>query len=319
MDQLESKNELPAGVTLAQIQAAVDKSGYPLQTVVGRMMREVFDLQPEWGFFDRTTNAMRAIDLLAQHDLASHAANAPKQIRPHLVVPVECKRSELPYVFFSSEGSMHANFPHVAGLNHEHMSIKTDDDRSTWNVPVTMALGLQDDPFLISQPANCSTLSKCVRKGSEVELSGSDAYQGLVLPLRSAVEHFRRSAKPSKTAVFFDLHLIVGLAVLDAPMLSAETAIDGSTSMTFTPWQRLWRHEPMDESEFMAQRGEASAIDIVHKDFLVTYIRDHLLPFAQRFGARAEQHHIEIAAGRGFAKGMGADPFTDIEGRLRHR
>jgi hypothetical protein len=312
---------LPGGVTFEQLRQAVDKSGYPLQTVVAKKIGADFLLQPEWGFLDRTTEEMRAIDLLATRELYDLKKSNVKRVRPRLVLVIECKKSELPYVFFRSDYRIEGNFPHVAGLHSSDITFTTDDDPSRWIEPIRNALGLERHPFIVG-PEGCMTLSKCTRKGgSDIVLSGTVAYQGMVMPIRSAVEHFRVSAQPRPTFRYFEANLVVGLAILDAPMISATVGDRGESILERINWQRLWRHEPIpgDPGNLGHRYGESSAIDIVHIDFLSEYLQDHLMPFAKEFAEKALRHDMELATGKGFASGMEADSWTDLEARLRPR
>lgn len=139
------------------------------------------------------------------------------------------------------------------------------------------------------------------------------------MPIRSAVEHSRIGAQPRTTHRYFDANLLVGLAVLDAPMISATVNDQGESVLERVKWQRLWRHEPLPGAYLERKYGESSAIDIVHIDFLSEYMQDHLMPFAEEFAKRVLRHDEELATGIAFASGMEADSYTDLETRLRTR
>lgn len=312
-----ASNALPPGVTLGQVQAAVDRSGYPLQSRVAHSLSSNFSLQPEWGFVDRTTGDMRAIDLLASRPLSPERPQP--RVRPSLVLLIECKRSDMPHVFFETEApKWGGSFPHVAGLKGEEVSIKTDDTRSTFIYPHLMAIGLDQHEFIRSPLGSCSTVSKVARKGKDLELTGIDAYQGLVLPIRGAVEHFRASARPKPTYAYFQGFLVVGIAVIHGPMLSARMDEHGATQLEPVEWQRLWRHEPLSDVGH-AYEGESTAIDVVHRAYLDTYINEHLLPFAELFGERVLRHGDELASGKGFVSGMNKRTDREVEPLLRPR
>ena len=315
-------NALPSGVTEAQVAAAVRRSGYPLQVHVGRLIRQIgmgdyhFDVQDEWGYVDRDTHELRNLDLHAAMRL--HSWDPQPRVRPRLDLLIECKQSELPYVFFCADGKILSNTtPAIAGLHQDKVVITSDDDPSTWTDPVMSALDLVSEPFQTA-PTFCHTLSKCARKGSELELSGSDAYNGLVLPLIKAIQHFARSEEPPRTAWYFDCHICVGLAVLDAPIIGLSVASDGATVQKAIPWCRIARHE-YDESAERFDRDKLWLLDAVHKDFLAEYLNEHLLPFASTFAERVLRHPTELATGTAFAAGMGADSFNGIEARLKPR
>jgi hypothetical protein len=64
-----STNQLGPGLTEDQVLGAVVKSGYPLQTVVGDILRAkladikaMFRVQEEWSYIDRDTKELRTID-----------------------------------------------------------------------------------------------------------------------------------------------------------------------------------------------------------------------------------------------------------------
>jgi hypothetical protein len=148
-------------------------------------------------------------------------------------------------------------------------------------------------------------------------LSGTEAYSGLVLPLIKGIHHLRIAEQPVETAWYFDAHLVLALGVLDAPMIAVSIE-NGITVLTLIPWVRVLRHEYLEDAE-QWERDHLWAVDVVHKDFLTTYLQAHVLPFAQRFSERVLRHTTELATGKGFVSGMGKDCWSPIEGRLRPR
>ncbi|PKV98740.1 hypothetical protein [Nocardia fluminea] len=312
-------NSLPNGISNEQVLAAINSSGYPLQTTVARLLQAEFDIQPEWGFLDRTTGAQRAIDLLAMRRPHDRLKTGHDYVMPELALIVECKQSQLPYVFFEHSAPIKSgnNFPHISGLRNSDIELYTDVSNSIWKYPLLAALSMLDEPFLRA-PAECSTLSKCVRKGSTVALSGSESYEGTVLPIRSAVDHFRQRNKPNDTFRYFSAVLTIGIAVLDAPMVSTQVADNGDSSIEFKPWVRLWRHEPPATPNPFGD-SDVSAIDFIHRDFLATYVHNHLLPFFDVFQEKISKHSKEVAAGEGFVPGLAGMRISDIEKHLSPR
>lgn len=315
-------NQLGPGLTEDQVRVAVERSGYPLQTIVADLLRskpdanrEKFLVQEEWSFVDRDTDELRTIDLLARLQL--HDWDPQPRVRPQLSLLIECKQSPLPYVFFQTSGSPWLrDFPTVAGLRDDKIVIVSDDDPSSWTYTVTHALDLERDPFQAA-PRFCHTLSKCVRKGSEVELSGSDAYNGLILPLVKALQHFVHAQSPVDTAWYFDCHLTVGIGVLDAPMIGV-TVESAGAALVALPWVRVLRHEYAEEAEHF-EREHLRVLDVVHKDYLQTYLEGHLMPFADRFAERVLRHTTELATGLAFVPRMGADGWDPVENRMQPR
>jgi len=173
-------NRLGAGVTEADVLQAVTKSGYPLQTIVADYFRNRdFRVIEEWAYIDKETEHLRTIDVKSEKPLYDYLKEKRDlRVRPALVLLVECKQSQLPYIFFLSPRPIRVSrFPLFAGLRHREIAIKTDDDRSTFNVNILGALGLESHPFIFEHPEFCSSFSKCVRKGGGVR-----AFRQRVLP-----------------------------------------------------------------------------------------------------------------------------------------
>ena len=307
------KNALGAGISEVDLREAVARSGYPLQSVVARVLRQRFFVQEEWSFVDPDEGTIRAIDMLAEVELYKHSEPQPR-VRPTLDLITECKASELPYVFFlSDETPRTPRFPLIARLRSDSLTITSDDDPSTWHIPVLDALGLSGHPFLSSDPRFARTFSRAERKGSKIRLSGNEPYNSLVLPLVKAAEHFLRIEAPPATAAYFDFHLTIPLAMLDAPMIGASPTQHDRLEMV--PWVRVPRHQGIEGRGF-DHRGNVFAIDVVHVEHLETYLVQHLLPFAQAWAELVLKHQVLLAHGRGFARNMGADPWDAIEPRL---
>ena len=236
--QNPAANQLGAGVTEDQVRGAVERSGYPLQTIVAEILKSKFHVQQEWCYVDRDSKELRAIDLHARRMLHDWGTGPQPRVRPHLDLLVECKQSQLPYVFFLSDGKPASlDSPEIVGLRHLNIEIATDDDLSTHSWSLISALDLNMDDFQ-KMPPYSSTFSKCVRKGAEIELSGTEAYTGLVLPLIKALHHFRVAKHPVQTAWYFDAHMVITLAVLDAPMVAVSFE-NQTTTLTLTPWVRV--------------------------------------------------------------------------------
>ena len=309
-------NALAAGVTQASVSSAIARSGYPLQGLVAaKLVSAGFHVREEWSYLDSDTDSVRNVDLVAEQMLFDYTSLSP-QVRPLLNLIVECKKSDLPIVFFSTHQSAWlADFPMVAGLRPKSIELSTDDSGSTWDFPILMALGLAEHAFL-TEVTLCSTLSKCVRRsGGELELSGDETYNGIVLPLLKAAAHFEAVEAPAPTHLYFDGHLAIPLAVVDAPMILAKT--DGATIETeLKPWIRVVRHEHRQD-EGGKQSHRLCALDVVHVSFLDEYLQEHVAPFSSEFSRCVLRHENEVATGKGFASGLEADSHSDIESRMQ--
>jgi hypothetical protein len=310
-------NAIGAGVTEGDVLTAIKKSGYPLQTITANRLQETFHVQEEWSYIDRDSGELRTIDILAQRSLFEFRGGQQPRVRPQLTLLLECKQCQLPYVFFLSRSQPWLpQFPILAGLATDKVTVSTDDDRSTWTFSVLHGLGLDHDKFH-KEAFYSTTLSKCVRKGADLELSGSESYNSLVLPLIKAMQHFKTAEKPVKTAYYFDAYLTLGIGVLDAPMIGV-TVEETRTELRAIPWVRVLRHESLD-ADHPFERSRLYVIDVIHADYVTTYLTDHLIPFAEVFAARAIKHQEVIATGSGFISGMGRDSCGRIEERLRYK
>lgn len=309
-------NQLRAGVTYKALQDAVHKSGYPLQTIIGDNLRSEFGVVDEWSFIDRDSEELRAIDLFAQKELfdPSFLDHSPR-IRPKISLLIECKKSELPYVFFLSQSSpWHREFPVVCGLKSTEIPVITNDDPSSWEIPVVHALGLDELEFSRA-PHNCRTFSQAERRGKELELSGSNVFNSLVLPLVKALEYYKSIKVPPSSAYYFDAIIGLVVAVIDAPMVGVRTSEE---ELTMLPWVRLLRLEAVETTNWW-ETHRLYSIDVVHADFFRDYIRDQVIPFSTIFAARAMEHEEVLASGKAFAPGMGRDHWTELHRRIKPR
>lgn len=241
-----------------------------------------------------------AIDLVATREL-SQPAPEESRIRPTLTVMIECKQSDLPYVFFStSSAPWRLDLPTVCYSGAQEVVVTTDSNPTSWHFSAMEALDLTGHSF--HGVEGFSIVSKCARKGPRLELSGTDAYNGIVMPLISATTHFIEASRPPSTAHWFDAYLVCAVAVVDAPMI-VTTNGPSDLELEARPWCRLFRHEPKDYGEFLGEVGRHLAVDVVHKDFAAQYFTDHLLPFAEYFSAGALRNNEVLATGQGFIAG----------------
>lgn len=310
MSELQNplENDLGAGLSREQIEEAVRLSGYPLQTEVAKTLRDMkFRVFPEWSYIDKDTGAHRSVDMRATISYDEPG----DRTRPHLDLIIECKQSQLPYIFFTGESTAWgAELPFFAGLKNEIITIKTDDDRSTWSYRIGHTLGINEHKYYRDDPPVAFTLSKCERKGKGLILSGDEPYNSLIRPLVKGMGFLGECEAPPKTAVYFDAHMAVALAVLDSPMVIAE-----GSQIRMGPWVRVLRHENSGGGK--TNRGRMWVIEVIHKAFLQAYLADHLLPFAQDCADAVRRHGIELAECEGFVKEMGRNWYTNVEPHLR--
>jgi hypothetical protein len=307
------ENCLGQGVTDDQLQRAVVASGYPLEVLVAQKLRSHgLYVEQERSYRDPNEGTFRTLDLAAQK--AMWTADTQTSVRPDLLLLIECKKSELPYVFFGVErGPLRSrDFPLMRGLplDRNYVALRTEDlpSNAATHMPLTRCFDLEQHPFF-ADATLCTTLSKAARKGgSELELSGSEPYNATVLPLCKALLDFR--VPVDQRAPVFDLFLVLGVVVLRAPMI----AVDAAGQLTATPWLRLVRQHATETPNQREQRR--LAVDFVHASYLDTYLTRYVLPFAEAFSALSLKHHALVSTGNGYFAGS-KNETTSIEARIR--
>jgi len=310
------ENKLPSGVAISDVEDAVTKSGYPLQLIISELIQSEFYLQHEWSFIDQETKKVRNMDILASKYLYGDSDQGTR-VRPELNLLIECKQSELPYVFFITPTNPNETMtPDICGLNSTDIEINTDDDLSTWVYPIREAVNLNKHEFM-SNVIPCITFSKSVRKNRGLDLSGSSAYNSLIHPLIKAIDFYKELKKPRSTHVYFDCHYVKGIGVLDAPMICSRT-IGERNELFFSPWVRLYRSLPIEEN-LPFKDAEVCAIDIVHKNFFSEYINNHLIPYTKYFSKQIIKHSQVIADNKAYVKGMGTYHYRNVEDKLEKR
>lgn len=242
------------------------------------MLTKEFEITEEWSYVDRTTGMLRTLDMHAFRQLPVQK----KRILPGLALLIECKKSALPYVFFKSASfPRYTRFPQINGV-HPTVTITTPVNemmRSHQVLPMTVALGLVEEPFVSQERMICATFSKVVREKDHYELSGSKPYHDLLLPLVSALQHAAGSSEKQSREVIRPV-LCLALAVIDGPMVVYDTE---TRSQTAASCVRVVRHE----SERSNNAGRTTtAVDVVHIDYLDQYIDSHVIPFATEFASR---------------------------------
>src|SRR5262249_39607807 len=152
--------------------------------------------------------------------------------------------------------------------------------------------------FVVGAPFFAATISKGARKGGGIELSGSDSYNSIILPLQKALEHLDKSFRPNKEYKYFDCLVSLPVCVVDGPMIVVDVRPQ-STKMRLAPWIRVLRRVEDHEARPVGALPPTIAIDFVHRAFLRRYLRA-AEAYADVFASRALRHAEAIAAGRGF-------------------
>jgi len=312
-----STNKIGSGLNVKKIQDAVLNSGFPLQTQIANLLRSKFHVQEEWTYIDPDSKELRAIDILANMMLWNKEEFTPSlRIYPNLSLVIECKKSELPHIFFiCPKQKWIPYFPLLAGLRKTDLiDITTDDSASCYKTRIIEALSLDSHQFF-KEPECSNLFTKCVRKGKQIEFSGTESFHGIVLPLLKAMRQLKIAYAPKPTTAFFHFNIILGIGIIDGPMVGVYIS-EKSPKLKFLPWVRIVRHE-IGEKPDIFQSNRLFAIDVIHKDFFKEYIDNDLIPFAEEFSKLAIKHQKVLTSGKGFVTGMKNNSRTNLEERLQ--
>lgn len=281
------ENKLPDGVSMELVYDAITESGYPLQLEIADIIGTTCSVQHEWAYEDADTAATRSLDILASRKF--YDLRKDPRVYPAAQVLIECKRSLLPHVFFVPNGRPPAaELPMVCGVHDQRIVVHLEKENRANAIGLNRLIIPEHDAFL-STPPSCFTFSKAKRKGKNLELCGSEAFQGLIQPLTKAMIHYQKARKPRKTFLYFSIDLAFSIGVIDGPMLKFQGG-----QLSYSPWIRVFRHEhvPVEDGP---SYGRQIAVDVVHKEFLGEYIESYLAPFCARIAETTLAHEIEIA------------------------
>ena len=288
-----SENVLPEEISDSMLSKAIEASGYPLQVLIAAELDEDFYVTEEWGFIDRETDSPRTLDIYAYRSLDAIQTRG-FDISPRLAVLIECKQSRLPFIFFKSAIEKGVpGFPAIAGLNANGIDLHATN--RTCQVDPSLCLGLREHSFVVSGPPLCRFFAKASRAGKKIELSGTAAYSGIVLPLMSAAADAHRRAKPTQRAAYPTL--LVSVCCLDAPMVLADAQLD-EERLELMPWIRVVRQEAAP-SKRGGRLATYHVVEFVHRAYLKEYITNHLLPFADVFEEHARGLEKVLLSGHG--------------------
>jgi hypothetical protein len=312
-------NKIPAGIKEEDLADAISRSGYPLQTVISNRLKELsFLIEEEWTYIDSESEQEkeRNLDIFASKPLWDYERMKHKPIiEPRLNLLVECKRSDSPYLFFLSSGKIDT-FPNFTGLKKEHLSVHSEAGRMDF--PYSTALSLRLLPFIKNKDEVCMTFSKCVEGGKKrLTLTGEEPYNAIVKPLIKAIKYYQSKEKAKSTYRYFKFHLIVGLVIIDAPMIEVKVGKKRNV-LRLSPWVRVNRRTSREPGDNRIILDEGFSFDVVHKDYLDKYINRHLLPFANEFARLVRKHEGELVSGESYLElKTGGKLGYDIESLLQ--
>jgi hypothetical protein len=233
----------------------------------------------EWAYTGADGETQRTIDVYAYREIDRPTDG--KGVWAAVALLIECKRPELPHVFFRSVSPRQkVPYPTIAGLPKRAQDIADK-------------VGAAQSEFVKAGPPVCSSVSKVVRKGKgevevaerEMELSGTEAFNGIVLPLIAALEHMVWYWQPINSSTSYVAKIVIPLAVIDGPMVLCEGGPEDA-SLTLVPWVRLERDEIRKGSIANRPDRHRHLIDVLHRDYLQTIIEKKLMPFANDMAER---------------------------------
>ncbi len=294
-----TENVIPPGTSNAAIIEAIESSGYPLQSVVAGKLTGDFGVTEEWGYIDRDSGEHRSLDVFAFKLLGDRRG----PVQPAMALLIECKKSKHPYAFFHSVTERRIpDFPAIAGLSGNQIAIEEVSSGRRRYVSGAQALGLNRHPFVEKGPPRCSAFSRIELKGNKADASGSEIFNGLVLPLVKAHDHsYHLYRNRTHSRANEQPRLLLNIAVVDAPMILVEHP-DKASDPLLSPWVRIIRHEARSDEREISQRFYV--VDMVHHSFFERYICDLVMPLATVFAERATEYTW-------FCDGVGTVPDLD--------
>jgi len=290
-------NSLDNRLPEEKVRQAVEESGYPLQIVVSAGLPAEFVVSEEWSFPDRDSGQARTLDALA---VKQYEGGTNSLVRVALLI--ECKQSKFPFVFFKGPRAPSAFvYPLFAEADLVMVTgMVTGTARSMWELPIVRALSMDHEPLQTIPPV-CSAFSKVVNDKKRIELSGTEPYNALVLPLVSALDHYRKEVRRSGGPATHGVQtVLLPVAVLDAPLVLVQVDA-ASNHYSLVPWVRVLRTLPDNRAQHPNQVpwGRRVAIDVVHKEFFATYVNQHVVPFTEKLATRIAKHQVLVSSGQG--------------------
>lgn len=307
------ENALPKEWDLDALSEAVTKSGYPLQTVIGQRLKELgYLLEEEWAYFDADEGTERRMDLSAVRPLQEgEYVQGGRRLETALALKIECKQSRVPLIAMEAVAPPAAHsFPAVVGFPASVINVSPNDFEHEWiQASLMQALGLTQHDFNCTAPIASTLTGPQGPNTTKIVLSGDTPYNGIVLPLIKAVAHYAEVFKASgwvgDSGGWWRARLTVPVAVVDAPLLLARLP-GSSPTLEPVPWVRLvYRAAQSHETE--RERTWPTMVDVVHRHFFESYLREHLGPFADEFRNRINRKLDILVRGAATLPGLNMD------------
>ncbi|MGW5969690.1 hypothetical protein [Streptomyces sp. NPDC055186] len=300
--------QLKAGVTGMDLLEAVKRSGYPLQATVADTLQEELseaeirgEIQEEWAYLDRDSEQVRAIDVFADIPLP-HRTDEKEKAHCRLNILIECKQSELPYIFFLRKEAPQrsASFPEIIGTAGPDLQVfgttnhKEMPPSFSYALSVHDALACYEFQVFDNPPFHAISLTKAARRGGgKLELTGEDAYRSITLPLLKSADHL---VSVAPTGDSDPIRFLTPMAVLDAPMIGAMRH-NGKNIFLALPWVRMSYLEPFnDRKAWNRTSSKVRHFDVVHSSYFAKYTKI-LLEGVGACADRAIENHSMLKSG----------------------
>ncbi|MFJ9059713.1 hypothetical protein [Streptomyces sp. NPDC102409] len=303
---------LKSGVTGKDLLEAVVRSGYPLQAKVAETLKEAMPenrwrgkIQEEWAYVDRDSEQVRALDVFADIPLP-HSNDKEGGFREHakLNTLIECKQSELPYIFFLRHDPPQDStaFPEIIGTAGPDVrcfpTLDSGSERPDFSYLMSVhdVLACHEFEIFDNPPFHAISLTKAARhRGGKLELTGEDAYRSITLPLLKAADHLI-GVSDSRNSASSPIRFIAPFAVLDAPMIGT-VRHEGKNVFLALPWVRMSYLEPFSDREaWNKTESRVRHFDVVHASCLQKYLHV-LLEGVQKAADRAIECSPQLKEG----------------------
>jgi hypothetical protein len=170
--------------------------------------------------------------------------------------------------------------------SHNAVTIHESSGKRLSEISGVAVLGLAELPFVHPGLPHRSAFTMAISQGDKVTVSGTDPFNAVILPLVKAMDHATSLYKAESNPTRLYPTLILGLSVLDAPILVVNSPREASTP-ALMPWVRVRRQEAQPDRDRIKYMHYA--VDLIHVDFFDEFIADHLTPFADEFVSRVKK------------------------------
>jgi hypothetical protein len=299
-------NALPIGISESALTEGIARSGYPVQGMVAAELLKHCHVSEEWGFRDPQTGDHRALDIRG-----SFFTQPPegRQIQQLVHLLIECKSSTKPFIFFKAVTDRQLPGIQISGIG-GRFELKDERGRTRIETPVAQMLGLDDLEWFSKATPVATSFAVAHPKGkSPVELSGTEAYNGAVLPLCKALDFARSRAPDGDRTRFIYPTVHIPVLVLDAPMVLVEDPSQADDPL-LVPRLRILRHEASAENKAWA-RDRLYQIEVVHLASLAQFI-DEVTSLKDRLWSAVLEKEAILRAGGGTVPDLDSWSASDV-------